>query len=49
MLLIGFSIFSHFIWAATTTMTGVMAPIYIGIAQSLGVDVAAGSVCPWPS
>ncbi len=40
MLLIGFSIFSHFIWAATTTMTGVMAPIYIGIAQSLGFDVA---------
>jgi anion transporter len=40
MLLIGFSIFSHAIWSTTTSMTGVMAPIYIGIAQSLGYDVA---------
>ena len=40
MLLIGFTIFSHVIWSTTTTMTGVMAPIYIGIAQSLGFDVA---------
>jgi len=40
MLLIGFSIFSHVIWSTTTSMTGVMAPIYIGIAQSLGFDVA---------
>ena len=40
MLLIGFSIFSHCIWSTTTTMTGVMAPIYIGIARTLGFDVA---------
>jgi anion transporter len=40
MLLIGFTIFSHVIWSTTTTMTGVMAPIYIGLAQSLGFDVA---------
>ena len=40
MLLMGFTIFSHIIWSATTTMAGVMAPIYIGIAQSLGFDVA---------
>jgi anion transporter len=40
MLLIGFSIFSHVIWSTTTSMTGVMAPIYIGIAQSLGFDIA---------
>ena len=40
MLLIGFTIFSHIWWSTTTSMTGVMAPIYIGIAQSMGYDVA---------
>ena len=40
MLLIGFTIFSHVWWSTTTSMTGVMAPIYIGIAQSMGYDVA---------
>ena len=40
MLLIGFTIFSHMCWSTTTSMTGVMAPIYISLAQSMGFDVA---------
>lgn len=40
-LLIGFSIFSHVIWSTTTAMTGVMIPIYIGLAKTLGFDVVA--------
>jgi solute carrier family 13 (sodium-dependent dicarboxylate transporter), member 2/3/5 len=40
MLLIGFTIFSHMCWSTTTSMTGVMAPIYVSIAQSMGFDVA---------
>lgn len=40
-MLIGFSIFSHVIWSTTTAMTGVMIPIYIGLAQTLGFDVIA--------
>jgi di/tricarboxylate transporter len=40
MLLIGFTIFSHMWWSTTTSMTGVMAPIYVSIAQSMGFDVA---------
>jgi sodium-dependent dicarboxylate transporter 2/3/5 len=40
-LLIGFSIFSHIIWSTTTAMTGVMIPIYIGLAQTLGFNVVA--------
>jgi solute carrier family 13 (sodium-dependent dicarboxylate transporter), member 2/3/5 len=39
-LLIGFTIFSHIIWSTTTAMAGVMLPIYVGIAQALGFDVA---------
>ena len=38
--LIGFTIFSHMWWSTTTSMTGVMAPIYVSIAQSMGFDVA---------
>ncbi len=38
-ILIGFSIFSHAIWSTTTAMTGVMMPIYIGLAQALGFPV----------
>jgi len=38
--LIGFTIFSHIIWSTTTAMAGVMLPIYVGIAQALGFDVA---------
>jgi len=40
-ILIGFSIFSHAIWSTTTAMTGVMIPIYIGLAQTLGFDVVS--------
>jgi len=40
-ILIGFSIFSHIIWSTTTAMTGVMIPIYIGLAQTLGFNVVA--------
>lgn len=40
LLLIGFTIFSHIIWSTTTAMAGVMLPIYVGIAQALGFDVA---------
>ena len=40
MLLIGFTIFSHMCWSTTTSMTGVMAPIYVSIAQSMGFEVA---------
>ena len=40
MLLIGFTIFSHMCWSTTTSMTGVMAPIYVSLAQSMGFDVA---------
>ena len=39
-LLIGFTIFSHIVWSTTTAMAGVMLPIYVGIAQALGYDVA---------
>jgi len=38
--LIGFTIFSHIVWSTTTAMAGVMLPIYVGIAQALGFDVA---------
>lgn len=38
-LLMGFSIFSHVIWSTTTAMTGVMMPIYIGLAQALGFPI----------
>lgn len=38
-ILLGFSIFSHVIWSTTTAMTGVMMPIYIGLAQALGFPV----------
>ena len=38
-ILMGFTIFSHAIWSTTTAMTGVMIPIYIGIAQALKLDV----------
>lgn len=41
LLLLGFSIFSHVIWSTTTAMTGVMIPIYIGLAETLGFDVVA--------
>lgn len=40
-ILIGFTIFSHIIWSTTTAMCGVMIPIYIGLAQTLGFDVAS--------
>lgn len=40
-LLIGFSIFSHIIWSTTTAMTGVMIPIYIGLAKALGFDIVS--------
>lgn len=40
-ILIGFSIFSHVIWSTTTAMTGVMIPIYIGLAQAMGFPVIA--------
>ena len=39
-LLMGFTIFSHMVWSTTTAMAGVMLPIYVGIAQALGFDVA---------
>lgn len=39
-LLIGFTIFSHIVWSTTTAMAGVMLPIYVGIAQAMGFDVA---------
>jgi len=38
-LLMGFTIFSHAIWSTTTAMAGVMIPIYIGIAQTLHLDI----------
>ncbi|KYZ75654.1 hypothetical protein AXX12_10590 [Anaerosporomusa subterranea] len=38
-ILLGFSIFSHAIWSTTTAMTGVMMPIYIGLAQALGFPI----------
>jgi anion transporter len=37
--LMGFTIFSHAIWSTTTAMAGVMIPIYIGIAQTLHLDI----------
>ena len=40
-ILIGFSIFSHMIWSTTTAMTGVMLPIYIGMAQAMGFPIVA--------
>ena len=40
-LLMGFSIFSHCIWSTTTAMAGVMIPIYISLAQTLGFNVVA--------
>ena len=40
-ILLGFSIFSHAIWSTTTAMTGVMIPIYIGLAQVMGFDVVS--------
>lgn len=40
-ILIGFSIFSHVIWSTTTAMTGVMIPIYVGLAQTLGFNVVS--------
>jgi solute carrier family 13 (sodium-dependent dicarboxylate transporter), member 2/3/5 len=39
-ILIGFSIFSHMVWSTTTAMAGVMIPIYVGIAQAMGFDIA---------
>jgi len=39
-LLMGFTIFAHMIWSTTTAMAGVLLPIYVGIAQALGFDVA---------
>ncbi len=39
--LIGFSIFSHCIWSTTTAMMGVMIPIYIGLAKTLGFDIVS--------
>lgn len=39
-ILIGFTIFSHIVWSTTTAMAGVMLPIYVGIAQAMGFDVA---------
>lgn len=41
LILIGFSIFSHIIWSTTTAMTGVMIPIYIGLAQVMGFNVVS--------
>jgi di/tricarboxylate transporter len=41
LILIGFTIFSHIIWSTTTAMCGVMIPIYIGLAQALGFDIAS--------
>ncbi|HWR31526.1 MAG TPA: DASS family sodium-coupled anion symporter [Negativicutes bacterium] len=38
-ILMGFSIFSHMIWSTTTAMTGVMMPIYIGLAQTMGFPI----------
>lgn len=40
-ILLGFSIFSHVIWSTTTAMTGVMIPIYIGLAKTLGFDIVS--------
>lgn len=40
LLLIGFTIFSHIWWSTTTAMAGVMLPIYVGIAQAMGFDIA---------
>lgn len=37
--LLGLTIFSHCIWSTTTAMTGVMVPIYISLAQAMGLDV----------
>jgi len=37
--LIGLTIFSHCIWSTTTAMAGVMIPIYISLAQAMGLDV----------
>jgi len=39
-ILMGFTIFSHFWWSTTTSMAAVMMPIYVGIAMSMGFDVA---------
>ncbi|MDR3563997.1 MAG: DASS family sodium-coupled anion symporter [Negativicutes bacterium] len=39
-ILMGFTIFSHFWWSTTTSMSGVMMPIYVGIAMSMGYDIA---------
>jgi len=38
-LLMGLTIFSHVIWCTTTAMTGVMMPIYIGLAKAMGWNV----------
>lgn len=38
-ILMGFSIFSHIIWSTTTAMTGVMIPIYVGLAQAMGFPI----------
>ena len=38
-ILLGFSIFSHVIWSTTTAMTGVMIPIYIGLAQAMNFPI----------
>lgn len=40
-ILLGFSIFSHIIWSTTTAMVGVMIPIYIGLAKTLGFNVVS--------
>lgn len=40
-LMMGFTIFIHCIWSTTTAMTGVMIPIYIGVAQALHFDIVA--------
>ncbi|HUK99459.1 MAG TPA: DASS family sodium-coupled anion symporter, partial [Nitrospirota bacterium] len=39
-ILMGFTVFSHFWWSTTTSMAAVMMPIYVGIAMSMGFDVA---------
>jgi solute carrier family 13 (sodium-dependent dicarboxylate transporter), member 2/3/5 len=44
-LFMGLTIFSHAIWSTTTAMAGVMIPIYIGVAQTLKLDVV-GFVMP---
>lgn len=40
-IMMGFSIFSHCIWSTTTAMAGVMIPIYISMAQTMGFNIVA--------